>query len=117
MADREPHRAARHHAGGPRIDRDSFEPPYYQLANILRRQIATGRLRPGDSMRRLLVRDGEPVVYHRNFLLFEPSRPIAEVEMGVASLQGLFDGRARRCSSAAILASKPPCSPRTRPGG
>ncbi|MBN1137641.1 MAG: GntR family transcriptional regulator, partial [Anaerolineae bacterium] len=30
------------------IDRDSFEPLYHQLANILRRQIASGILLPGD---------------------------------------------------------------------
>lgn len=33
-----------------RIDRDSFEPAYLQLANILRRQIAEGVFRPGDQL-------------------------------------------------------------------
>ncbi|MFN2217877.1 MAG: GntR family transcriptional regulator [Anaerolineae bacterium] len=170
------------------IDRDSFEPLYYQLANILRRQIATGILLPGDrvpsetqlceqyevspmtarralmvlldeelataapgrgtfvkpmvlttatfglqaleelfssertavrflsvrtisaterisarlgipvgdkviSIRRLLLREGEPVAYHREYLVFDPSRPIVEAEMGITSLQGLFDGK------------------------
>ncbi len=32
------------------IDRDSFEPAYVQLANILRRQIADGVFRPGDQL-------------------------------------------------------------------
>lgn len=32
------------------IDRDSFEPAYLQLANILRRQIAEGVFRPGDQL-------------------------------------------------------------------
>lgn len=172
----------------PRIDRDSFAPPYYQLANILRDQIATGLLRAGDrvpseaqlceqykvspmtarralnilldeglvtaargrgtfvkplvlgtatfglhaleklfdrertsvrflsvkttpatqricrklgvlvdskviSIRRLLLRDGEPVAYHREYLIFDPSRPVVEAEMGITSLQGLFDGK------------------------
>jgi len=172
----------------PRIDRDSFEPPYHQLARILRQQIAAGSLRPGDrvpseaqltelyevspmtarralnilldeglvtaargrgtfvkpmeltaatfglealeglfngertsvrflsvrtipatprisrklggplggkviSMRRLLLRDGQPVAYHREYLIFDPSRPIVEAEMGITSLQGLFDGK------------------------
>jgi GntR family transcriptional regulator len=170
-----------------RIDRDSFEPPYYQLANILRRRIATGSLRPGDrvpsetqlselyevspmtarraltilqdeglvtaargrgtfvkplamntatfglqafgelfngeqtsvrflsvrtipatqrisdrlgvpvdarviSIRRLLLREGEPVAYHREYVILDPSRPIVEAEMGVTNLQGLFVG-------------------------
>ena len=32
------------------IDRDSYEPAYLQLANILRRQIANGAFRPGDQL-------------------------------------------------------------------
>lgn len=32
------------------IDRESFEPAYLQLANILRRQIAEGVFRPGDQL-------------------------------------------------------------------
>ena len=32
------------------IDRDSYEPAYIQLANILRRQIAEGAFRPGDQL-------------------------------------------------------------------
>ncbi|MGC9332927.1 MAG: GntR family transcriptional regulator [Anaerolineae bacterium] len=171
----------------PGIDRDSFEPLYHQLASILRQQIATGKLRPGDripseaqlceqyevspmtarraltalldeglataapgrgtfvkplvltaasfgldplerlfdsrrtsvrflsvrttpataqisrklgvavdekviSIRRLLSRDGQPVAYHREYLIFDPERPVVEAEMGITSLQGLFDG-------------------------
>ncbi len=180
-------RAARA-ARTPSIDRNSFEPPYHQLAQILRQQIATGELRPGDrvpsevqlceryevspmtvrrainilldeglvtatrgrgtfvrpldlgsatfglqalaalfndertsvrflsvrttpatprisqylhvpaddkviSIRRLLSHDGEPVAYHREYLIFDPTQPIIEAEMGITSLQGLFDGR------------------------
>jgi len=185
MADR------KHNTGpelaGPTIDRDSFEPPYHQLASILRQQIATGLLRPGDripseaqlcdqygvspmtarraltilqdeglataargrgtfvkplvlttasfgldaleslfdgertdvhflsvkttpatgrisrrlgvavddkviSIRRLLSRDGQPVAYHREYLVLDPERPVVEAEMGITNLQGLFDG-------------------------
>ena len=32
------------------IDRDSYEPAYAQLANILRRQVAAGLFRPGDQL-------------------------------------------------------------------
>ena len=32
------------------IDREAFEPAYSQLANILRRKIATGEFRPGDQL-------------------------------------------------------------------
>lgn len=168
------------------IDKDSFEPAYLQLANILRRQISEGAFRPGDLLpseaqlvrrygispmtvrrsinllldegvvsteqgkgtfvkplelsaasfdlkelqelistgtnahikllgvrvvsadektsrklqippgapaiyiRRLFVRDGEPVFYHRAYLVYDPSRPIVEAEMDVTSLKGLF---------------------------
>jgi DNA-binding GntR family transcriptional regulator len=172
----------------PRIDRDRFEPPYYQLANILRTKIATGSLRAGDrvpselklcklydvspmtarralmilqdeglvtsargrgtfvkalmlstasfglqaleelfddkltsvrflsvraiaatprlsvrlgtpvgswviAIRRLLSQDNVAVAFHREYLIFDPTRPIVEAEMGITSLQGLFDGQ------------------------
>ena len=168
------------------IDRDSYEPAYVQLANILRRQIAEGLFRPGDQLpseaqlcrryevspmtvrrsinlladqdvvstaqgrgtfvkplelstatfdlqelqelfsdtagtvvklldvrivsadertarkldvevgentiyiRRLLTKDDEPVFYHREYLIYDPTRPIVEAEMDAISLQGLF---------------------------
>jgi GntR family transcriptional regulator len=187
MASREPKTTSRQGPVGQGIDRELFEPPYYQLANILRRQISAGVLRPGDripsetqlseqyqvspmtarraltilldeglvwaargrgtfvkplvlttatfglgalenlfsgertsvrflsvkttpaterisgklgvavddkviSIRRLLSRDGRPVAYHREYLVFDPLRPVVEAEMGITSLQGLFDG-------------------------
>jgi GntR family transcriptional regulator len=187
MAKRQRKTASRERSVGPRIDRDLFEPPYHQLASILRQQIATGLLRPGDripseaqlceqyevspmtarraltilldeglataargrgtfvkppvlttasfgldaleslfdgertsvhflsvkttpatarisrrlgvavedkviSIRRLLSRDGQPVAYHREYLVLDPERPVVEAEMGITNLQGLFDG-------------------------
>jgi DNA-binding GntR family transcriptional regulator len=170
------------------IDRDSYEPAYAQLANILRRSIAAGILRPGDQLpseaqlcerygvspmtvrraintlvdqgvvsaeqgrgtfvrpialgeavfhlrelqdlfsntehttvnvletrivkaderiarkleipvgrrtiyfRRLLRRDGLPALYHREYLVYDPNRPIVETELEVTALQGLFSG-------------------------
>jgi len=169
-----------------RIDRDSYEPAYAQLANILRRQIANGSYRPGDQLpseaqlcrrygispmtvrrsinllsdqdvvntakgrgtfvkplelstaifdlrefqdlfeqgaitnirlldvrivsadertarklnliegdatiyiRRLFTRDDKPILYHRAYLIYDPTRPIVEAEMDVTSLRGLF---------------------------
>lgn len=168
------------------IDKDSYEPAYLQLANILRKQISGGAFRPGDLLpseaqlvrlygispmtvrrsinllsdegivsteqgrgtfvrplelsaaifdlqdlqdlvssgtaadvklldvriisandrtarkldiapgaptiyiRRLFRQDGEPIFYHRAYLVYDPSRPIVEAEMDVTSLQGLF---------------------------
>jgi len=170
------------------IDRDSYEPAYAQLANILRRSIAAGTLRPGDQLpseaqlcerysvspmtvrraintlvdqgvvsaeqgrgtfvkpiamgeavfqlrelqelfrdtehttvkvletrivkadkriarklgitignrtiyfRRLLLRDGLPMLYHREYLIYAPNRPIVEAELEVTALRGLFNG-------------------------
>jgi len=171
----------------PEIDRSSYEPAYMQLVNILRHQIASGNLRPGDQLpsesqlsrlykvspmtvrrainilvdqdvvstapgsgtfvravglgratfdleelqtlfgdpetqvrlleariaqadervarklaippgkrviylRRLLSRHGEPILYHREYLIYDPARPLVEAEMEVTSLQGLFEG-------------------------
>ena len=169
------------------VDRRSYEPVYAQLVNILRQQIATGMLRPGDQLpsesqlcklyrvspmtvrrainilvdqgvistapgsgtfvkavdlgtatfhlqelqtlfsdkqtsvkllearvaladervarklaiavgkrviylRRLLCRSGEPTFYHREYLVYDPTRPLVEAEMEVTSLRGLFEG-------------------------
>lgn len=169
------------------IDRNSYEPAYAQLANILRRQVAAGLFRPGDQLpseamlcqsyqispmtvrrtinlladegvvstakgrgtfvntlelgraafdlqelqdlfndsamtvklldvrivsadertarklnvtigektiyiRRLLTVNSEPAFYHREYLVYDPTRPIVEAEMEVTALQGLFDG-------------------------
>lgn len=172
--------------GIQKINRDSYEPAYLQLANILRRQIGEGVFRPGDQLpseaqlcrlynispmtvrrsinlladqgvvstaqgrgtfvkelelsravfdlheledlfdlgsdgsiklidvriisadertarkleleigdatiyiRRLFTRRGNPIFYHRAYLIYDPARPIVEAEMDVTSLQGLF---------------------------
>jgi GntR family transcriptional regulator len=43
-------------------------------------------------LRRLLLRESEPVLYHQEHLLYDPSRPIVEAEMEAISLHGLFAG-------------------------
>lgn len=47
----------------------------------------------GDSaiyIRRLLTKEGQPIFYHRAYLIYDPTRPIVEAEMDVTSLRGLF---------------------------
>lgn len=44
-------------------------------------------------IRRLIFREGEPLLYHREHLIYDPTRPIVEAEMEVTSLYGLFAGR------------------------
>jgi DNA-binding GntR family transcriptional regulator len=41
-------------------------------------------------IRRLFTREGQPIFYHRAYLIYDPTRPIVEAEMDVTSLKGLF---------------------------
>ena len=43
-------------------------------------------------IRRLISQGETPVMYHREHLVYDPTRPIIEAEMEVTSLRGLFDG-------------------------
>lgn len=43
-------------------------------------------------LRRLLCQGSEPILYHREYLVYDPARPLVEAEMEVTSLQGLFEG-------------------------
>jgi GntR family transcriptional regulator len=43
-------------------------------------------------IRRLLTIDDKPAFYHREYLIYDPTRPIVEAEMEVTALRGLFDG-------------------------
>jgi GntR family transcriptional regulator len=52
-------------------------------------------VRPGDRailIRRVLIRDGDPILYHKEYLVYDPLRPIVEAELEVTSLHGLFVG-------------------------
>ncbi len=43
-------------------------------------------------IRRLLRTNGLPALYHREYLVYDPTRPIVEAELEVTSLQRLFSG-------------------------
>jgi GntR family transcriptional regulator len=43
-------------------------------------------------IRRLLWNAGEPAFYHREYLIYDPTRPIVEAELEVTALQQLFSG-------------------------
>jgi GntR family transcriptional regulator len=45
------------------------------------------------TIRRLLFRDGRPILYHREWLTYDPRRPTVETELGVTALSDLFEGR------------------------
>lgn len=43
-------------------------------------------------LRRVLFHEGDPIIYHREFLIYDPTRPIIEAELEVTTLYGLFEG-------------------------
>lgn len=43
-------------------------------------------------IRRLLSQEGQPVIYHREYLVYDPTRPTVEAEMEATSLRGLLAG-------------------------
>ena len=43
-------------------------------------------------LRRLILSHDKPLMYHREYLIYEPSRPVVESELEVTSLRGLFEG-------------------------
>ncbi len=46
------------------------------------------------SIRRILDRAGEPLIYHRESLTYDPTRPTIESELDVTALRDLFEGGA-----------------------
>jgi DNA-binding GntR family transcriptional regulator len=43
-------------------------------------------------IRRLLCTDDQPALYHREYMIYDPLRPIVEAELEVTALQRLFNG-------------------------
>ena len=44
-------------------------------------------------IRRLLFQDEIPVMYHREYLVYDPRRPLVEAEFEVTTMEGLLKGR------------------------
>ena len=68
-------------------------------------ELTAGKLgiQPGDRLifiRRLLCAEGQPAVYHREYLIYDPTRPIVESEMEVTALQRLFSGHGENSAQA-----------------
>jgi DNA-binding GntR family transcriptional regulator len=55
-------------------------------------KMAMGRGQRTLFIRRLIVSQDKPIMYHREYLIYDPSRPIVESELEVTSLRGLFEG-------------------------
>lgn len=43
-------------------------------------------------IRRLLIQVEAPLMYHREYIIYNPRRPIVETELRITSLEGLFKG-------------------------
>lgn len=43
-------------------------------------------------IRRLLIQEGNPLIYHKEYLVYDPRRKIVETELEVTALHGLFAG-------------------------
>lgn len=57
------------------------------------------RLAPGDRviyLRRLVLNEGAPVMYHLEYIVYDPRRPLVEAQLKLTSMSALLDpGRAR----------------------
>ncbi|HEY3277297.1 MAG TPA: GntR family transcriptional regulator [Syntrophorhabdaceae bacterium] len=52
-------------------------------------------LSPGERtilIRRLIIKDDEPVFSHQEYIIYDPTRPVVEAEMEVTALHGLLTG-------------------------
>jgi DNA-binding GntR family transcriptional regulator len=66
-------------------------------------------IKPGERViliRRLIIKDEEPISYHQEFMIYDPKRPIVEGEMEVTALYGLFAGTAETSFKRGELAIK-----------
>ncbi|WP_300458161.1 GntR family transcriptional regulator [Desulfobacula sp.] len=48
-------------------------------------------------LRRLLLKDGDPVIFHKEYLIYDPFRPVIETELEVTTLYGLFERNGQTC--------------------
>jgi DNA-binding GntR family transcriptional regulator len=54
-------------------------------------------------IRRLILSQDKPIMYHREYLVYDPSRPIVESELEVTSLRGLFEGTGNSSIKRSVL--------------
>ena len=82
---------------------DLFNDTEHASVNVLEARIVTADERVARKLgiamgqrtiyiRRLLRTDGLPALYHREYLIYDPTRPIVEAELEVTALQRLFSG-------------------------
>ncbi len=47
----------------------------------------------GIYIRRLILQESAPAMYHREYLIYDPERPVVEAQLQITSLTGLLQGR------------------------
>jgi DNA-binding GntR family transcriptional regulator len=47
----------------------------------------------GIYIRRLILQESVPAMYHREYLIYDPARPVVEAQLQITSLAGLLQGR------------------------
>jgi DNA-binding GntR family transcriptional regulator len=63
-------------------------------------------IKPGQRVlfiRRLISLHDKPFLYHTEYLIYDPTRPIVESEMEVTSLRGLFEGKSNASLKRGLL--------------
>lgn len=77
----------------------SSRPASEAVARMLRRRLGERTL----FIRRLVVRDSEPITYNWEYLVFDPRRPLVEAQLRITSLEGLLQSAAGPALSAGRL--------------
>lgn len=54
-------------------------------------------------LRRLVIRDGKPITYNWEYLVFDPRRPVVETQLHITSLDGLLQAAAGPATAAGWL--------------
>jgi DNA-binding GntR family transcriptional regulator len=55
-------------------------------------------------IRRLINVDEKPFLYHREYLIYDPAKPIIESELDVTSIKGLFEGKSNSSLKHSLMA-------------
>lgn len=79
------------------------------IATATRETAAKLGIESGDYLihvKRLILNKEEPILFHNEHLIYDPSRPLVEGEMDATSLRGIFKGSSDRDIKKGVLAVK-----------
>lgn len=58
-------------------------------------------------IRRLISNNEHPLIYHHQYMVYDPAQPIVEAELDLTSLGGLFEGRGKSWLKKGMIKLKP----------